>query len=107
MPAIAIVKQGTVDPGADGVANAGDVVTYAFAIHNTGNVTLSNITLDDPVPGLTLVPATLASLAPGAVDSTTFTATYPLQQADLDAGHADNQAKVTGTVQSSGDCSKR
>ena len=98
VPGIAIVKQGTVDPGADSVANAGDIVTYTFAIHNTGNVTLSNITLDDPVPGLTLTPATLASLAPGAVDSTTFTATYPLQQADLDAGHADNQAKVTGTV---------
>ena len=36
-------------------------------------------------------------MVPGAVDSTTFTATYALTQADIDAGEVVNQATVTGS----------
>lgn len=96
-PAIALVKQGTVDLGTDGIANAGDTVNFTFMVRNTGNVTLSNVTLTDALPGLTLAGGPIASLAPQVADSTTFTATYLLTQADVDAGRVDNQAEVTAT----------
>jgi uncharacterized repeat protein (TIGR01451 family) len=98
VPDIALLKQGVVDPGPDGVANAGDVINYTFSVRNTGNVTLHDITLTDPIAGVTLAGGPIASLAPNALDTTTFTATYALTQADLDLGHFDNQAEVTGTA---------
>lgn len=98
VPGIALLKQGTVAPGPDGVANVGDVINYTFSVRNTGNVTLSNITLVDPVAGVTLAGGPIAVLAPDAVDTTAFTATYTITQADLDLGHFDNQAEATGTL---------
>ncbi len=97
VPGIAVVKEGTVNPGADAIVNAGDTVTYAFSIRNTGNVTLSNITIADPLPGVTLAGNPIASLAPNLVNSTGITGTYVLTQADIDAGHVDNQAQVSGS----------
>lgn len=99
---IAVIKQGTVDPGADGIANVGDQVTYTFAVRNTGNVTLTNVSLTDPLPGIQLTGATIASLAPGIEDNTTFGATYVLQQSEVDAGHLDNQAEASGTPPAGG-----
>ena len=64
---------------------------------NTGDVTLTNITISDPLPGLALVGGPIASLAPGASDTATFTASYQITQADIDAGEVVNQATVTGT----------
>ena len=48
---------------------------------NTGNVTLLNIGVTDPL--VTVSGRSLASLAPGASDLTTFTATYALTQPTL------------------------
>jgi len=45
-------------------------------VTNTGNVTLHNVTVTDAK--VTVVGGPLASLAPGASDSTTFTGTYTL-----------------------------
>ncbi len=98
LPGIALVKEGTLDPGADGIANVGDTINYTFAVRNTGNVTLSGVTLTDLVPSVTVAGGPIATLAPNALDTTTFTAAYVLTQADLDAGHFDNQARATGTV---------
>lgn len=93
-PAISIVKAGTLDLGADKVASIGDTITYTFTVTNTGNLTLSNVTVTDP---LVLVKGgPLASLAPGASDSSTFTAIYKLKQADIDAGQVTNQATASG-----------
>ncbi|MFN8195561.1 MAG: GEVED domain-containing protein [Nocardioidaceae bacterium] len=71
----------------------GDTIAYTFVVTNTGNVTLTGVTVDDPLVGAVVCPAT--TLAPGA--STTCTATYTLTQADVDAGVVDNTATVTGT----------
>jgi uncharacterized repeat protein (TIGR01451 family) len=93
-PGIALVKTATPNLGTDGIANAGDTITYAFTVTNTGNVRLNNITIADPkVP----VAGSLASLAPAASNSTAFTANYTITQADIDAGRIENQATVTGT----------
>jgi uncharacterized repeat protein (TIGR01451 family) len=94
-PAIMLEKVGTLndDDGTAGVS-AGDTITYAFTVTNTGNVLLTNIAITDPV--VTVMGGPLASLAPSAVDSTTFTASYVLTQVDIDAGSFTNTATVTG-----------
>lgn len=77
-------------------AVAGDVIPYSFVVTNTGNVTLNAITLADVLPGVTVVGGPIVSLAPGAVDSATFTATYTITAADIAAGEVVNTATVTG-----------
>jgi uncharacterized repeat protein (TIGR01451 family) len=92
-PNIAIAKTSNVLPGT--VLRAGNAVTYTFTVTNTGNITLENVTVEDPLPGLSAItPVSVASLAPGA--STTFTATYIVTQADVDAGQIANTASTTG-----------
>ncbi|MFO1033608.1 MAG: hypothetical protein U1E15_05860 [Hyphomicrobiales bacterium] len=98
LPGIALIKQGTVDLGADGIASVGDVISYTFEVKNTGNVTLNGITLADAVAGVTLAGGPRNGLAPNTIDSTTFTATHALTQADIDAGQFENWATATGTA---------
>ncbi len=88
-PAISLDKQSAAPSG----NNAGDTVDYTFVVENTGNVTLTDITVDDPKVGT--VDCLVTTLAP--TESTTCTATYTLTQADVDAGVVDNTATVTGT----------
>ena len=75
--------------------SAGDDITYAFTVTNTGNVTLSNLIVTDPL--VTVAGGPLASLAPAAVDASTFSAVYTLTQADIDAGSLLNTATVAGS----------
>ncbi len=93
-PSISLTKTGTLNKGADGVTTPGDVINYAFTITNTGNVTLSGITLSDDKATLSGGP-TIASLAPN-ISSTVFTGTYALTQSDIDAGTFTNTATTTG-----------
>src|SRR5690606_13413848 len=55
---IAIIKTSTVpvDPttGCSSLS-VGDQITYAFSVKNTGNVTLTNVTVTDLVAGVTVV----------------------------------------------------
>lgn len=96
-PKIDLAKTGTLNLGANGRADAGDTITYAFTVTNTGEVTLNNITLIDIVGGVSISGGPIASLAPLASDSTTFTGSYTLTQADVNAGTFTNTASVTGT----------
>ena len=94
-PEIELLKEGTfVDGNGDGFAQAGETVTYTFTVTNTGNVTLTNVTISDPL--VSVVGGPIASLAPGATDNSTFTATYTLTQSDVDAGNVLNLATATG-----------
>jgi uncharacterized repeat protein (TIGR01451 family) len=95
VPSIALLKSGIVDLGPDNVASLGDVITYHFDVTNTGNVTLKTVNVTD-LPGFTMSGGPIASLAPGTTNSTTFTATHSLVQADLDLGQITNQATATG-----------
>ncbi len=71
---------------------AGDVISYTFTVQNTGNVSLYNVTINDPL--VTVAGGPIASLAVGASDATTFTASYTVTQSDVDAGKVDNTATV-------------
>ena len=95
--ALALVKTGTLNRGPDNVAGVGDVITYAFTVRNTGNAALTNVALTDPLPGIVVSGGPIANLPRGAVDITTFSATYALTQADLDRGRVDNTATAAGT----------
>jgi LPXTG-site transpeptidase (sortase) family protein len=98
-PSITLVKTGTLNDGVvapTGVVNVGDTITYTFTVTNTGNVTLSDITIDDAIAGVTILGGPV-TLAPGASDSVTFTGSYTLTQPDVDAGTFTNTATVSGT----------
>ncbi|MFZ2514881.1 MAG: hypothetical protein WAW82_04370, partial [Candidatus Lutibacillus vidarii] len=80
------------------VTAAGQSVTYSFLVTNTGNVTVSELTVADTLaapagPELT-VTCPVTTLAPGA--STTCAATYLVTQADVDHGRVDNTATASG-----------
>ncbi|MGB4847852.1 MAG: hypothetical protein WBP41_08035 [Saprospiraceae bacterium] len=95
---ITLIKTGTLNLAVvppNGIPNAGDQITYTFTVMNTGNVTLTNVIVTDPL--VTIIGSPIASLAPGGSDNTTFSATYTLQQAEINAGTFTNIATVTGT----------
>ena len=95
-PTVELLKSSTFnDESGDGFAQLGETISYAFSVQNTGNVTLANITLTDPT--VTVSGGPIASLAPAAIDTTTFTATYTLVAADLLALQVTNSATVTAT----------
>jgi uncharacterized repeat protein (TIGR01451 family) len=70
-------------------------ITYSFLVTNTGNVTLTNVGVSDPLPGLGSITPAPVTLAPG--ESQVFEASYFITQADLDAGSVMNTATASGT----------
>ncbi len=71
------------------VTAAGQVVPYSYLVTNTGNVTLTNVTvtdatIDDP-PGMSC-PSTTLTVAPDAGSSMTCTAQRTVTQAEIDGG---------------------
>ena len=69
------------------------MLTYQLVATNTGNVTLTNVTLSDPQLGALTCPQPV-TLQPG--QTLTCTGTYPVTQADVDAGSVRNTATATG-----------
>jgi uncharacterized repeat protein (TIGR01451 family) len=113
-PALSIVKTASVaSVSGPGAANA---YTYDFAVTNTGNVTLTNVSVDDTLvlpavgtgetlgaiscPTTTLVPETSAvgvlPVTPAGA-TTTCTATYTPSQGDIDNGSISDSATASGT----------
>jgi len=92
-PALAIVKSAKPIK----TAAPGSKVTYSFVATNTGNVTLTNVRIQETAfsgkgnePVADCPAANARTLAPGA--SITCTTTYSLVQADIDAGEISNTA---------------
>ncbi|WP_344918785.1 beta strand repeat-containing protein [Streptosporangium oxazolinicum] len=95
IPTLVLLK--TADPSA--VTAVGQTVTYSQLVTNSGNVTMTGISVVDTAfsgagtPPVITCPVT--ALAPQ--DSTTCTGTYVTTQADIDAGQIVNTAVASGT----------
>jgi len=74
----------------------GDEITYTFLVTNTGNVTLSDVEVDDPLTDLNMPVTTIPLLLPGADNAVELTATYLVKQSDIQRGEVVNQASVSG-----------
>jgi uncharacterized repeat protein (TIGR01451 family) len=94
-PRLALTKTGV----ADGDGGVGDSIRYSFVIENTGNVSVTGAALDDQLEGLStpvvVWPGAAGVLRPG--DRATATASYAIDQADVDAGSVTNVAQASGT----------
>jgi hypothetical protein len=66
----------------------GDMINYTITVENTGNVTLTNVVVSDPLAGIDEV---IASFAPGA------TATFPASVAATEAGSVENTVTAAGS----------
>ncbi len=99
LPAMTIDKAFVSVTGGNGndVADAaGDVLNYTVTVTNTGNVTLTGVTVVDPLTGQNISDVTLA---PGA--SQEFDTSYELTQDDLDnRGGGDDDIDNTATADS-------
>lgn len=96
-PDVALEKVGVLDMDVvspDDRVDVGDNIVYTFTVTNTGNVTLSDLTITDPKISISGGP--LDSLAPGASDTSTFSGTYTLTLADINSGTFTNTAEVSG-----------
>ncbi|MDD3875529.1 MAG: HYR domain-containing protein, partial [Bacteroidales bacterium] len=69
----------------------GNVITYTIVVSNTGNVTLTDVLVIDPLTGLN---NTIPSLAPGA--SQTFIETYTITPSDMYLSEIPNIVTATG-----------
>ena len=69
----------------------GDMVEYTIEVNNTGNVTISNIILDDVLTGFS---ESITQLAPGG--SQLFTSEYEITIQDMENGIVTNTLMVSG-----------
>ncbi len=69
-------------------------MTYTFSVENTGNVTVSNISIDDALTGTSGLAISPATLLPG--ETGVVTVTYTIDQDDVDTGNITNTATATG-----------
>ncbi len=99
------VPQLTVNKSADvaSVDSRGDTITYTITVSNTGNVSVTSISVSDPLGTVTCSSsgnATIAALSPLQAETCSFT--YTVTQADLDGrgggdGDIDNTASASGS----------
>ena len=100
-PSIATAKTAalTVDKGTQGVANVGDVITYAVTVTNDGDVTLHGVTVEDTMDGRAPVMLACAptTLAPGqSATCASYSHTVTAEDAGRRGGSLDNKVVATG-----------
>ena len=94
-PALSLLK--TVSPQT--VGSAGEILTYSFAISNTGNVTVQALSIVETAfsgSGPLTLTCPTSWIDPGET-ITCVSAPYTVQQADMDAGLITNTAQARGT----------
>ena len=93
-PGLSLLKSAsiTTDTNNDGLAGVGDQITFTFHLENTGNVTMTGISVDDqlvaPAGPEVSVTCPSTTLAPGA-DMDCTSSVYAVTQADVDAGRCE------------------
>ncbi|SEF43338.1 conserved repeat domain-containing protein [Thalassococcus halodurans] len=86
-----VVKDINGDAANTTVLNAGDVINYQITVTNTGEETLTNVIVTDPLTGLN---ENIGSIEAGA--SATLDVSYTVQQADIDGNGIDYLGVVDG-----------
>ncbi len=72
---------------------SGTTIKYLISVQNSGNITLENVKISDPLTGLS---DSIAKLMPG--EKIDFTTSYTVKQTDMDIGKIVNTVKAEGTV---------
>ncbi len=98
------IEKSVVDVSGNGssanVTKAGDLISYQISVNNTGNIDLTNVSVDDPLINLTEPTESLTSddiLGVGEI--WTYYGNYTVNQADLnDNGDGDGFINNTATV---------
>lgn len=94
-PGLTITKQAELnDENGNDLADEGETIDYSFLVENTGNVDLTDVTVDDPkVTGLDPASADI-----DAGEDATFTAdSYTVTADDVENGEVVNTATASGT----------
>ena len=96
VPGLALEKRvaAVADVDGDGRTGAGDTIAWEFDLTNTGNVTLTDLTVNDPLAAAVTCPTD--PLPPGATVTCTADNAYPITAADVDAGVVTNTATSAG-----------
>src|SRR5690606_11133024 len=96
-PVIAIVKTGIFnDENQNNCSDVDETITYTFTVTNEGNVSLSNVSVTDPMIA-TINGPTGDTDGDGELDVTEtwiYTGNYVITQDDIDSGQVINQATV-------------
>jgi len=99
-PKLLLEKSASVeDVDGDGVTGLDDHILYTFEVTNTGNVTVTDVAIDDDLLtqfGIT-VTCDPTTLAPGETSTCTADDPYVVIQADVDLEKVVNIATATGT----------
>ncbi|MEZ4830966.1 MAG: hypothetical protein R2873_03005 [Caldilineaceae bacterium] len=102
-PAYAINKTATLADGGTAADAAGDVINYTIVVTNTGNTSLTGVTVSDPL--IATLAGPVESLNSDGVlevgETWTYTGSYTVTQADIDNnGGGDGDIDNTATVSS-------
>ena len=109
-PSIEVTKTVTVTDNGDGITGLADIVQYTIAVQNTGNITLSGLTVSDTFTDANSNTLSLSSgptfsganqsSAQGILkvnETATYTALYIIQQTAIDTGKIINYAVATSS----------
>ncbi len=92
------------DGDADNLADSGEDINYTFRFVNTGTRALTNLTVTDPLPGLTTILCSNDGDSDGDIDLLPVGATldcvavYTVQNSDVLNGSVDNTATPSATA---------
>ncbi|MGA9639196.1 DUF7507 domain-containing protein, partial [Flavobacterium sp.] len=87
-----------------GAVEVGGPVKFTFAISNTGNTTISNISITSALAGINIPNNIITSLAPGETNNS-VTGDYSIKQLDLDNGRIVDYSVAVGKDPLSNDVS--
>jgi uncharacterized repeat protein (TIGR01451 family) len=96
---LALEKTGVLDAGSDGYADPGELVTYTLVVTNTGTVTLTGVTVTDPLlTDVTFVSGDSNLDGKMQLDEVwVYVGTYPITAEDIAAGSVYNLATADST----------
>ncbi|MBM7519112.1 DUF7507 domain-containing protein [Nocardioides nitrophenolicus] len=99
-PGLSVVKEAgdPVDANGSGIIDAGDTIQYTFTVTNTGNVTIDDLVIEDPMltdAGITITCAP-TTLAPSEVATCAADDVYVITADDAAAGVVNNTATAVG-----------